>query len=69
MNQTIREGVNALAAQPHPRMKETAEVLDGDDVDRAHRPEAGELDAAPVGHDDVTALDAQSLAGHATWSR
>ena len=43
----------------------TAEVLAGDDVDRVHRPEVGELDAtllevdravAPVGHDDVTAL-------------
>ncbi len=43
-----------------PRM-----LLAGDDVDRVHRPEAGELDAtlleidravAPVGHDDVTAL-------------
>ena len=42
-----------------------AEVLAGDDVDRVHRPEVGELDAtllevdravAPVGHDDVTAL-------------
>ncbi len=50
----------------------TAEVLAGDDVDRVHRPEVGELDAAllevdravaPVGHDDVTALPRHLVIG------
>src|SRR5690606_26165857 len=50
----------------------TAEVLAGDDVDRVHRPEVGELDAAllevdravaPVGHHDVTALPGHLVVG------
>ncbi len=49
-----------------------AEVLAGDDVDRVHRPEVGELDTtllevdravAPVGHDDVTAFPAHLVVG------